>query len=61
MKFTGQVPFHTVVYLHGLVRDEQGRKMSKSLGNALDPLDLIAEYGADALALFAADRRHARQ
>jgi valyl-tRNA synthetase len=48
LKFTGQAPF-SVVYLHGLVRDEQGRKMSKSLGNALDPLDLIAEYGADAL------------
>ena len=48
LKFTGEAPFHTV-YLHGLVRDEQGRKMSKSLGNALDPLDLIAEYGTDAL------------
>jgi valyl-tRNA synthetase len=48
LKFSGKVPF-SVVYLHGLVRDEQGRKMSKSLGNALDPLDLIAEYGTDAL------------
>ena len=46
--FTGKVPFH-YVYLHGLVRAEDGRKMSKSLGNALDPLDLIATYGNDAL------------
>jgi valyl-tRNA synthetase len=44
----GEVPFKTV-YLHGLVRDAQGRKISKSLGNNLDPLDLIAKYGADAV------------
>ena len=46
--FTGEAPFK-YVYLHGLVRAEDGRKMSKSLGNALDPLDLIGEYGNDAL------------
>jgi len=43
----GTIPFHTV-YLHGLVRDEQGRKMSKSLGNVIDPLDMAHKYGADA-------------
>jgi valyl-tRNA synthetase len=43
----GVEPFH-VVYNHGLVRDEHGKKMSKSFGNSIDPLDLIAEYGADA-------------
>jgi valyl-tRNA synthetase len=46
----GEVPFEDV-YLHGLVRDEQGRKMSKSLGNVIDPLDTISEYGADATRL----------
>ncbi len=45
---TGQVPFDTVL-IHGLVRDSQGRKMSKSLGNGVDPLEVIDEYGADAL------------
>lgn len=45
---TDKVPFHTV-YLHGLVRDKNGRKMSKSLGNVIDPLDVITEYGTDAL------------
>jgi valyl-tRNA synthetase len=44
----GEVPFHTVLF-HGLVRDDQGRKMSKSLGNGIDPLKVIGEYGADAL------------
>ena len=48
IKFTGEVPFHTV-YLHGIIRDETGRKMSKSLGNVMDPLDLIHQYGTDAL------------
>ncbi len=48
--FLADIPFKTV-YLHGLVRDEQGRKMSKSLGNIIDPLDVIADYGADALRL----------
>jgi len=46
----GEIPFKHV-YLHGLVRDEQGRKMSKSLGNIIDPLDVISEYGADAMRL----------
>lgn len=46
----GEVPFHDV-YLHGLVRDEQGRKMSKSLGNVIDPLDVIPKYGTDAVRL----------
>ena len=44
----GEVPFDTVL-IHGLVRDSQGRKMSKSLGNGIDPLEVIAQYGADAL------------
>jgi valyl-tRNA synthetase len=46
--FLGVVPFHTI-YLHGLVRDEQGRRMSKSFGNGIDPIDVIEQYGTDAL------------
>ena len=45
---TGKAPFHTV-FIHGLVRDSLGRKMSKSLGNGIDPLEIIDQYGADAL------------
>eukprot|EP00607_Mallomonas_marina_P011054 CAMPEP_0182423794 /NCGR_PEP_ID=MMETSP1167-20130531/9869_1 /TAXON_ID=2988 /ORGANISM="Mallomonas Sp, Strain CCMP3275" /LENGTH=935 /DNA_ID=CAMNT_0024603069 /DNA_START=286 /DNA_END=3093 /DNA_ORIENTATION=+ len=48
LEFTDQAPFKTI-YLHGLVRDAQGRKMSKSIGNVIDPLDTIKSYGCDAL------------
>lgn len=48
LEFTGKAPFKDV-YLHGLIRDELGRKMSKSLGNGIDPLEIIEEYGADTL------------
>nr|WP_300884983.1 valine--tRNA ligase [uncultured Schaedlerella sp.] len=50
LEHTGKSPFHTVL-IHGLVRDSQGRKMSKSLGNGIDPLEIIDQYGADALRL----------
>ncbi len=48
LEYTGRAPFHTV-YLHGLVRDEHGRKMSKTLGNVIDPRQVMDEYGTDAL------------
>ncbi|MEA4888088.1 MAG: valine--tRNA ligase [Clostridiaceae bacterium] len=48
LEHTGKTPFHTVL-MHGIVRDSEGRKMSKSLGNGIDPLEIIDQYGADAL------------
>ena len=63
LEFTGTEPFHTV-YMHALVRDEKGQKMSKTKGNVIDPLNLIDEYGADAtrftLAAMAAQGRDMR-
>ena len=50
LAYTGKAPFDTVL-IHGIVRDSQGRKMSKSLGNGIDPLEVIRDYGADALRL----------
>ena len=51
LEFQNQIPFRSV-YLHGVIRDAQGRKMSKTLGNGEDPIDLIQKYGADALRFF---------
>jgi valyl-tRNA synthetase len=48
LEFTGEVPFHTV-YLHGLIRDEHGQKMSKTKGNVIDPLEVMGQMGTDAL------------
>ncbi|HOQ97759.1 MAG TPA: valine--tRNA ligase [Anaerolineae bacterium] len=48
LEMTGEVPFHTV-YLHGMVRDEYGQKMSKSKGNVVDPIEIMDEYGTDAM------------
>lgn len=50
IEYTGKIPFRDIV-MHGIVRDEQGRKMSKSLGNGINPLEVIEEYGADSLRL----------
>lgn len=54
LEFTGKRPFKNVL-IHGLIRDSQGRKMSKSLGNGVDPMEVIAQYGADALRWFLAN------
>ncbi len=54
LEFTDEIPFKNVL-IHGLIRDEEGRKMSKSLGNGIDPMDVIEEYGVDALRWFLAN------
>ena len=48
LEFMGEVPFHDV-YFNGIIRDSQGRKMSKSLGNGIDPLEMVNKYSADAV------------
>ena len=58
VEHTGQTPFEHV-FIHGLVRDSEGRKMSKSLGNGIDPLEVIGEYGADALRFMLANGTNA--
>ena len=57
IEFTGERPFKDVL-IHGLVRDEEGRKMSKSLGNGIDPMDVIEQYGADSMRYFLSTGSH---
>ena len=58
LEFTEQIPFKDVL-MHGLVRDADGQKMSKSLGNGVDPLEVIEQYGADAMRLYDFNEQHA--
>ena len=57
LEFMNNIPFKEVL-IHGLIRDEKGRKMSKSLGNGIDPMDIVNENGADILRLWVANSEY---